>query len=1373
MMPKHHSHELPEKWAKRLSLLHPCAEILLQLSAVAKVSLSKTALQKAAKICVDETVDNALLRDVMECLIDEGWFSHESSRFCLPLSLRRPLVQQAMLSDRMEEFFCALDVVAPRLYRDTYRAWQYSREWEYALRRSLWLDLRRFKEDGEANESLLEYYGKSMLEDMVLFETPNIWEHFDKKHWLEGFRVILKSEERHDRWVYKSLKLYLDEPFDKKSIDIYEAAFFYVLQEMDWEAHGKLLALFGQYKLQSVTASIHEGFYFLIMGDVATSVEAYERGLRLLRLANPKKKARYEDPIGLCYALALILRQGKGDLEKAEQVLKLPQKLSRLLTVTALKAMLAVLQSRPDEAKEQLEKFSSARSEISGLESVLLLMMAEFWLYGKKKEVTEAIVAELALLDQSQLSKWEKHLMAEMEQLKSGAKTFEPPHLYHPMVQRLDLWESSLTRLENLLQGKGAKSKPAASVESTTRIAYKIQHHQSEHRIVDIQPVLQTSKKSGWTSGRNVALKRYKEGGLPECALDQDLACAKGIRSYTVRRGYWGSSEEYEVNIDKMVPLLIDHPHLVDAFSDQPLQLQEGQLSLDLKEVDGGWRFEVYPKFSASWSSMVTRESGNVLMVYRPAPEQKQVLQVLEADVVYPKDVAERLQGVTKQLSQKFVIHGAGVEQDDDVEEVQSDVRVYLSLQSRSEELFIHPKACPLGPNAGGFIPGEGPHRIMAEVEGRKVQTERSFSKERESLRICCDHLGWDPESFMTEGAHIVEPIACLQVLDRLRDLEEHVALVWPEGQAKKIRMSLEQSDLKLKFSKGRDWLEVKGEVEGLDLELLELLKLIKQRQGNFLVLDDGDILKLSDGLIKDLQALEMAESEDEDLQLHPLLAVQLQHLEGASAGRPSKDWNLWKKRYEESLNLEVKIPANFEGHLRSYQWEGVQWMMRMAHWGAGVCLADDMGLGKTVQTLAVLLDRSSEGPSLVVAPTSLMRNWQDESMRFASGLRVLIYGEGGPKVRKETLATLGKGDLLLCTYGLLQRDHELICEHSASKPFACLVLDEAQAIKNPRTKRRKAVAKIKAGFKIGLSGTPLENDIQELWSLFDVLNPGLLGPLKRFEDKFDCSDDDMRGQVLQGLRTVIQPFILRRLKRDVLKELPAKTEVVLDVELSSKERTLYETLRQSAKEMVESAKGPQRRLAIFAELMKLRRACCHPRLIAEEMDFPSSKLELFVELVQNLKSGGHRALVFSQFVEHLKFIREACIEMGLSYQYLDGSTRAKARAEAVESFQAGQGDLFLISLKAGGTGLNLTAADYVIHMDPWWNPAVEDQASDRAHRIGQTRPVTVYRLVAKDTIEERIIELHHHKRDLADSVLSGQAQTKKANLDELVDILL
>jgi len=333
------------------------------------------------------------------------------------------------------------------------------------------------------------------------------------------------------------------------------------------------------------------------------------------------------------------------------------------------------------------------------------------------------------------------------------------------------------------------------------------------------------------------------------------------------------------------------------------------------------------------------------------------------------------------------------------------------------------------------------------------------------------------------------------------------------------------------------------------------------------------------------------------------------------------------------------------------------------------------------------------------------------------------------------------------------------------------VVLDEAHAIKNYNTKTSKAAMSLKAGFRIILTGTPLQNHLGEMWNLFQFINPGLLGTLSHFTDHFiKPADNNARRR----LKKLISPFILRRTKTAVLDELPPKTEIIRKIELSPEEMAFYETLRRRAIETIQNDDSPQgaKHLKALAEITRLRQACCNPKIVEPKIDLGSTKLSTFLGIAAELKENGHRALVFSQFVTHLSIVREALNKQGFSYQYLDGSTPAAKREEAVKKFQSGEGDLFLISLKAGGLGLNLTAADFVIHLDPWWNPAIEDQASDRAHRIGQSRPVTVYRLVAENTIEEKIIQLHNTKRDLADSLLEGSDQSAKLSMEELMALI-
>ncbi len=436
------------------------------------------------------------------------------------------------------------------------------------------------------------------------------------------------------------------------------------------------------------------------------------------------------------------------------------------------------------------------------------------------------------------------------------------------------------------------------------------------------------------------------------------------------------------------------------------------------------------------------------------------------------------------------------------------------------------------------------------------------------------------------------------------------------------------------------------------------------------------------------------------------------------------------------------------------------------------------MGLGKTVQALALLLARAPDGPALVVAPTSVLANWITEAGRFAPTLNVTLYA-GPAGARAPLLESPAPFDLFVTSYGLLQQDADTLSGVS----WQTVVLDEAQAIKNPATKRARAARRLEADFRLATTGTPIQNNLMELHSLFSFINPGLLGPATQFRRNFTVAierggEDGARAR----LKRLIAPFILRRLKTEVLQDLPPRTEITLHVKLSGEEAALYEALRRRTLAALETAAAEgegARRIQVLAHLTRLRLACCHPRLVLDRAGagapapaLRSSKLDTFAETLGEFLENRHKVLVFSQFVMHLKLVEEYLKGAGVSYQYLDGSTPARARAERINAFQSGRGDVFLISLKAGGLGLNLTAADYVIHLDPWWNPAVEDQASDRAHRIGQTRPVTIYRLITEGTIEEQIVELHRHKRHLADRLLEGADGGASLSADELVKLL-
>jgi SNF2 family DNA or RNA helicase len=461
-----------------------------------------------------------------------------------------------------------------------------------------------------------------------------------------------------------------------------------------------------------------------------------------------------------------------------------------------------------------------------------------------------------------------------------------------------------------------------------------------------------------------------------------------------------------------------------------------------------------------------------------------------------------------------------------------------------------------------------------------------------------------------------------------------------------------------------------------------------------------------------------------------------------------------------------VTQPDRLCADLRPYQREGVAWLQHLRAHEAGGILADDMGLGKTLQTIAHILIEKEQGrldrPAMIVTLTSLVGNWQRELKRFAPTLRVVVYH--GPD-RHDRIATFAAHDVVITTYPLVARDRDEL----AVIPLHVLVLDEAHAIKNCDAQASEAVRRLDTRHRICLSGTPIENHLGELWSLFDFLNPGLLGGRDEFTTQFRVPIEEKADKVrLEALRDRVRPFILRRTKDAVAPELPAKTQLVRAIELTGEQRELYESIRVAAHADVRNHIRQRglagSTIAILDALLKLRQVCCDPRLVSVEAArsiTKSAKLDVLLELITQQLADGRRILIFSQFARMLGLISESLLARGTRHVSLTGST--PDRQKPIDAFQSGKADVFLISLKAGGAGLNLTAADTVIHYDPWWNPAAQAQATDRAHRIGQTKPVFVHDLIAAGSVEERMLGLQRHKRILAASILDPSASNAGA----------
>ena len=591
-------------------------------------------------------------------------------------------------------------------------------------------------------------------------------------------------------------------------------------------------------------------------------------------------------------------------------------------------------------------------------------------------------------------------------------------------------------------------------------------------------------------------------------------------------------------------------------------------------------------------------------------------------------------------------------------------------------------------------------------------------------------------------------------------------------------RLQRPASDFKLSIKSGIDWFDLRGEVHFGDeqIDLSELLQSLKRGERT-VRLGDGSVGIMPQDWLRRFDLLgSLGRTLKSGLRLRrsqgfllDLLLAEKQQV------RLDTRFQELRQQLGRLRELEPCVEASgFGGVLRDYQRIGLAWLRFLHEFGLGGCLADDMGLGKTVQLLAHL-DRLREegrltGPALIVAPLSVVRNWVEEAGRFTPKLRVLEYT--GPD-RGRLDDRLASVDLVITTYGLLRSDILKLKE----RHFSHAVLDEAQAIKNADSQTAKAARLIKADHRLALSGTPIENHLGELWSLFEFLNPGMLGQSRTFKAMIGKGGRSIDESTRQSLGRALAPFILRRAKGEVATELPEREEQTLYCDFGPEQRALYDSLRKHYSQVLSRRASDEsfgkNKLHVLEALLRLRQAACHPGLLdVKRSDQPSAKLEVLIPMVQEIVDEGHKLLIFSQFTSLLDIVQTRLDAEQLVYERLDGSTRN--RPARVERFQTDPAcPIFLISLKAGGLGLNLTAAGYVFILDPWWNPAVEAQAIDRAHRIGQARKVMAYRLIGRDSVEEKILELQQSKRDLAEAIVSGQGSFLQDLTEQDLELLL
>ena len=924
-------------------------------------------------------------------------------------------------------------------------------------------------------------------------------------------------------------------------------------------------------------------------------------------------------------------------------------------------------------------------------------------------------------------------------------------------------WEMALEKLGALVD-KGKPASAASGVEQAKerRIIYLV------GRYDEISMREQNILKSGhWSAGKRVSFSSFCEDMYNDVFDDFDRAVQSRIR----RTGDNSAASLFPVLVgcDRVYFDSYEPANRVDICEELPY--------VEVKLSAGAYEFRanvLRARYEREYSleNVYKRDKFHYTVIRLSRIQSQILLSIAENRVRFPEESKDALTAFIRRLSSVIEVHSPLLESGSSLEERKGSTMLWLRIIPKSGHFDALLYVRPLENGKLTFFPGKG-EAVCYDSDGAvRYQVTRSLRDENSALKTFLETTGLDGIG-QTDGLYELSPEEMLPVVDAARGLGDICTLEWPEGRSVRVRGTLEPGAISINVRSKEQWFEIEGNAELPDGDALALEQILSAiaagGYGNgYLKLGEDDYVALSDSLAKYLKRLESVTQSSrgsERVSLFQVGALADIVRRGHLNAETDAEYGERLARIDESASFNPPVPAALKAELRDYQEEGFRWMARLDHWGAGACLADDMGLGKTVQTIAFLLYKAKSGASLVVAPASVLMNWTRELARFAPSLNVVVLNEQDD--RTDALKGIGEYDVVLTTYGLLVREKEAL----SSVQWNVVCLDEAHTIKNRGTKMSDAAMSLKASSRVILTGTPVQNYLGELWNLFQFLNPGLLGSYESFHQKFiapieNSEDKDRQSQ----LKRIIQPFMLRRTKSEVIEELPEKTEIYRSVPMSAAETLAYEAMRLEAKNELEQ--DTRVNMNALAAITRLREAACAMPLVKDGWSGEPTKLAALRELVGEIVSGGNSVLVFSQFTGFLDIVSRALDEDGVSHFYLQGSTPIRKRQEMVSGFQRAERPVFLISLKAGGLGLNLTGANYVIHLDPWWNPAIEQQATDRAYRIGQQQNVTVYHLIAQNSIEEKILRLHRSKQNLADAILEGTSKSHAITLDELRELL-
>ena len=929
-------------------------------------------------------------------------------------------------------------------------------------------------------------------------------------------------------------------------------------------------------------------------------------------------------------------------------------------------------------------------------------------------------------------------------------------------IYRQAPWETTLDTLMSKL-GKSGKT-TAVETENNERIAYFMEDIYDDL----VTPRLQTITKSGtWSVGKTLAFHQFMR--IPMQSLQSgDIL----IRQRNVNIAY---AHNYKLTLSSVLTEMTDDSRLfVGRFTPYTLVTVTEEIPyLIVERVDGGFEVKSNVQLdSVDEDIIIISRGASSINFLRMTEELRPFFAHLLSMSFFPYEAEDKLKVFLAALGRKVEIHSPLIKGGTTLETVDGTSVLTLQMRPKGKEGYAATLFCR--PLEGGRVqcrPGVGNETVIDQRDGRRMCVKRDLEKETEIQQRLYDAVPDMP----TETSFETDAFGLLPIIDYLREHSDEVQMEWPEGKQLRIRQRFMQSQWRATLKKNQNgWFELEGQLqvdEDTFISMQQLMGLLDGNRSRFIKMGNGEFMALSESLRQQLYRIDaLATRSRGHLQMSAFTAALLDKsvIDGEIQIETDDELKEVRQRILDLSDYRPEVPATLNATLRSYQTEGYQWIARLNEWGAGALLADDMGLGKTIQTIAYLLHKAADGPQLVVAPASVAPNWKKEFEKFAPSLHVEVLNFAAN--RSLCIANAGAGDVVITTYTLLLS----VKEEITHKEWTTVCLDEAHVIKNRGAKTSGVCMKLKARNRIMLTGTPVQNHLGELWNLFQFVNPGLLGSYedygRRFITPIEVGKDE---HVKAELERIVKPFMLRRTKESVLSELPEKTEIYQQVNLSDAELAVYEVIRQKAEAMLLAEEKEDRvSLNTLAEITRLRQAACSAKLVDKQWRGKSSKVEAIVEALEPIVESGDSALVFSQFTSFLTIVRQALDKAKIPYLYIDGSVPVKERQTLVEKFQRGDCPVFLISLKAGGLGLNLTRANYVFHLDPWWNPAIEQQATDRAHRIGQQQAVTVYHLLSANTIEEKIRRMHEQKRELAESILEGTDMSGRMSGKQLMELL-